>query len=191
MTDTSTATTDSSTLRGLETVLARNEQIIAGVAPGQAHLPTPCPDFDVTQLLNHILGWAANYAARLSDRPADEDPNVYRSGPDPRKEFHASAAEIVAGYRRGGQVAEQLPIGIVLMDSEVHGWDLATATGQHVSYGDEAVDRALQAGKQMLKPEFRGPGQAFGPEVEPQEGATALETLVAFLGRDPSWKPSP
>jgi hypothetical protein len=41
----------------------------------------------------------------------------------------------------------------------------------------------------MLKPEYRGADKAFGPEVAAAEGATALEQLVAFLGRDPSWTP--
>ena len=42
----------------------------------------------------------------------------------------------------------------------------------------------------MLRPEFRGPDKDFGPEVPAPADATALQRLVAFLGRDPRWTPT-
>lgn len=187
MTDNSERTFDSAAVRDLSLVLASLERTIGGVTAEQRDLPTPCTDFDVRQLIDHILGWSTSYAARLSGRESREDPSSFRAGPEPREEFHRSAKEIVAGYRRGGEAADQLPIEIVLMDLEVHGWDLATATGQAVAYGDEAAERALTAGRHLLKSVQRGPGKAFSAEVEPPADATPLQALVALLGRDPAW----
>ena len=75
------------------------------------------------------------------------------------------------------------------MDYQVHGWDLARATGQDVPFGDDAARQALEAGRQMLKPEYRGPDQQFGAEVSAPADASPVDQLVAFLGRDPGWTP--
>jgi uncharacterized protein (TIGR03086 family) len=78
-------------------------------------------------------------------------------------------------------------LAIVLMETMCHGWDLATATGQSVSYPDGAIASVLAMGRQMLSPKYRGHGQPFGDEVEVPDTAPALEQLVGFMGRDPSW----
>ena len=73
------------------------------------------------------------------------------------------------------------------MDYEVHGWDLARATGQAVPFEDGEALRALETGRQMLKPEYRGPDKEFGAEVPVPDDAAPMDQLVAFLGRDPGW----
>jgi hypothetical protein len=40
----------------------------------------------------------------------------------------------------------------------------------------------------MLKPEYRG--AAFFPELEALPIAGAVDQLIAFLGRDPGWRPA-
>jgi uncharacterized protein (TIGR03083 family) len=166
----------------LESVLSQSEAIVAGVRPDQATLPTPCPEFDVRQLVDHIAGWSVSYAARAAGTEPG-DPNAYHAGPDPSAEVRAAADTILAG------LANLPPVGMLLMEYEAHGWDLATATGQVPSYSDAEAERALELGRQMLKPEHRGPDMPFGYEVEPPAGASPLEQLVAFLGRDPAWRP--
>jgi uncharacterized protein (TIGR03086 family) len=189
MTDEASQSADASSVADLESVLAGTATIIGGVSKDQAHLRTACPDFDVAQLVDHVVGWAGSFAARLSGREPGVDPATFRAGPDPRAQLEGFAAEIVAGYRHHSPGAQSLPIGVLLMDLQAHGWDLAVATGQQVPFGEHEAETALAAGRQMLKPEYRGAGKAFGPEVTAAEGATALEQLVAFLGRDPSWTP--
>ena len=188
MTEHAKAATDPSAVADLEAVLAATAEIIGGVSADQRHLRTPCADFDVARLVDHMVGWAGSFAARLSGRQPDVDPLAFRAGPDPGGQFHAFSAEIVAGYRRPGD-APALPLGVLLMDFQAHGWDLATATGQPVRYTEHQASAALAAGRRMLKPEYRGADQGFGPEVVAPAGATALQQLVAFLGRDPAWTP--
>ena len=190
MPDVANAVTDPAAVTDLESVLADTETLIGGVLPDQRHLRTPCADFDVAQLVDHMVGWAGSFAARLSGREPDLDPNTFHAGGDPGEQFHGFCADIVAGYRRPGE-APSLPVGILLMDFLGHGWDLAKATGQPVPYTDRQANTALAAGRQMLKPEYRGPGKAFGLEVPAPQGSTAVQQLVAFLGRDPAWTPQP
>lgn len=168
----------------LESVLTKTEALITEVGPEQHLLRTPCADLPVRQLVDHLVGWARESARRLHGETADEDPNAYRSD-DPGAEFEAASARILDGLRAAEQPA--LPPAMLLMEFITHGWDLATATGEPVTYSDDEAEAALAAGRTMLKPEYRG--DSFGPEVEPPEDATAVERLVAFMGRDPRWRP--
>lgn len=174
----------------LDTVLADTAATIAAVTPDQQHLPTPCPDFDVARIVDHLVGWMSRFAAQMAGRAVEGDPDDFRTAGDPAAEFRQAAHIIVAAHRHGGEASKKLPVGIILMESLVHGWDVATATGQPVTFNAEAAGQALVAGRQMLKPEYRGPGKSFGLEVTVSDTANPLERLVAFLGRDPHWQPS-
>lgn len=171
----------------LESVLDETEAAIASVAPGQEHLPTPCTDFDVARVVDHLVGWASSFALRLNGGPVTGDPNDFRAGATPATEFHQAGQAILAAYREGGEESQKLPIGILIMEFLVHGWDLATATGSPVTFRPDAADLALATGKQMLAPEYRGAGKTFGDEVEVSDAAGPVDRLVAFLGRDPGW----
>lgn len=173
----------------LESALDRTEAILAGVRVDQAELPTPCAEYDVARLVDHLVGWATSFAAKVTGGTFEGDPNDFRAGADPAREFHTAAQTIVAAYRAGRPEAEKLPVGMLLMEYVGHGWDLATATGQPVTFTTAEAEPALKLGQQMLKPEYRGPGQAFGLEAEAGEAAGSVERLVAFLGRSPGWTP--
>jgi uncharacterized protein (TIGR03086 family) len=175
----------------LESVLDRAEATIARVRQDQEHLPTPCPEFDVARLVDHLVGWAISFAARLTGGSAEGDPNEYRVGGNPAVEFHQAAQGIIGAYRDGGERSRQLPTGFIIMEFMVHGWDLANATGQSVTFSPEAAEQALDTGRQMLKPEYRGPGKAFEYEVDVSETAGSVDRLVAFLGRSPDWQATP
>ncbi len=172
----------------LESVLAETEATIRAVGPGQRHWPTPCPDLDVARLTDHVVGWAASFASRLTDGADLGDPNAYRVGPSPAAEFHQAAQRIVGSYREATEQPQNLPVGLLIMEFLTHGWDLAAAIGREVSYRDEAADLALKTGRVMLKPEYRGPDKAFGQEVPVRDSAGAVDRLVAFMGRNPAWR---
>ena len=167
----------------LESVLTKTEALISEVGPEQHLLPTPCPDLDVRHLVDHLVGWAREFARRVSGEQSSEDPNTYRSEA-PAREFEQAAGRLVGGLRAATEPA--VPPGMLLMEFITHGWDLATATGEPITYSDDEAEAALATGRTMLRPEYRG--QAFGPEVEPPDDATAVERLVAYLGRDPRWR---
>ena len=164
---------------------------MASVRPGQEHLPTPCPEFDVARIVDHLVGWANSFAARLSGRSVTADPNDYRVGGNSATEFHQAAQTIIGAYREGGEQSQKLPLGFITMEFLVHGWDLATAIGSSVRFQPAAADLALVTGRTMLQPEYRGPGKSFGYEVEVPDAAGPVDRLLAFLGRDPGWHGPP
>ena len=133
----------------LESVLDETEATIASVTPGQEHLPTPCPEFDVARIVDHLVGWANSFAARLTGGSVTGDPNDYRVGVNPATEFHQAAQVIVGAYREGGEQSQKLPVGFIIMEFLVHGWDLATATGRSEKFSPAAADLALATGRKM------------------------------------------
>jgi uncharacterized protein (TIGR03086 family) len=169
----------------LESVLHTTGSLLAGVTPEMASRPTPCDELDVAHLVDHVLTWSHDYAARVAEEPpAEPDAAGRRRAAD----FGTFGDAIVAGYRAGTPGAQQLPVEILLMDYLGHGWDLAVATGQPTAFPESASVRALAAAQQMLTPEMRG--DSFGPPVVAPDDAGALDRLVAFLGRDPGWSPA-
>jgi uncharacterized protein (TIGR03083 family) len=51
----------------LESALATTGALVADIAPSQWRAPTPCPDWDVRMLTNHLVGGLRIFAARLTD----------------------------------------------------------------------------------------------------------------------------
>jgi uncharacterized protein (TIGR03086 family) len=173
-------------LDDLVAALRVTEGVVGGVRHGQASLPTPCPDYQVAQLLDHLVGWATSFADKANGVTPATDPTATVAGDDPQASYHDAAVRLLDGYRSGAG-GEATPMGVVLMETITHGWDLATATGQPAPYPDEAVVAALAVGQGMMTPRFRGHGMPFGDEVEVAADASALDRLVAFMGRDPHW----
>lgn len=175
-------------LADLESALRATEHVIAGVRPGQAHHPTPCDDYDVTRLVDHLVGYANDFADKVHGITPTADPATARAGDDPPGAYRAAAARLVEGYR-DGPAANATPLGVVLMETVAHGWDLAMATDQPTSFPDSSVRSAHSAGQAMLAPDYRGDGKPFGLEVTPSEPATTLSRFIAFMGRRPDWSP--
>jgi uncharacterized protein (TIGR03086 family) len=169
-----------------ESVLHETEATIGAVRPDQLDLPTPCFNFNVADLINHMVGWARNFAGRFTGVSGSEDPNEYRAGANPEVEFHQAAQTIIGAYRTVAEPTKQLPAGFIVMEFLTHGWDLAIATNQPANFSANAAELGLTTAREMLKPEDRG--TSFLPEFEVIATAGAVDRLVAFMGRNPDWQ---
>lgn len=170
--------------------LAEAEEAVRAVRPEQRHEPTPCPDYDVGGLVDHLVGWARSFASRLSGTDDGIDPSSYRAGDDAAEQLHAAAGSIVAGYRSGSPAGAQLPVGMLVGEYVVHGWELSRSIGREPQVDPAAAELALATLQGMLLPEYRGEGRAFGLEVHVEASAPAVDRLVGFSGRDPGWRPA-
>ncbi|MGP4043255.1 TIGR03086 family metal-binding protein [Streptomyces sp. 2A115] len=178
-------------------VLAKTGDLIEGVEAGQLGLPTPCEEYDVETLVNHLVGWLLLFEARCNGRPYDADPASHRSGPDPAAEFRAAAAGLVAGWAKygferevavtgGSKLPGEMVFNMTVMEFLTHGWDLAKATGQPIPFTEEEAAETLARAEVTLPPQYRGEGMSFGHIVPVDENAPAVDRLVAFLGRHPA-----
>jgi len=73
--------------------------------------------------------------------------------------------------------------GFTTLDILVHGWDLATATGQPADLDGRLAAHVLGFAGQAITPDTRAP--RIGPPLAVAPGAPVTHQLVAFLGRQP------
>ena len=180
----------------LERVLDKTGALVEGVTPDQLDDPTPCPDYDVRTLVNHITGWVQSFAAGANGRSYEGDPNNFEAGDDPGSVFRKAASEAVEGWRThgtdrnvglmGGEMPGAMVLNMTIMEYLTHGWDLATATRQEIPFTEEESAQALALAEGTLPPQYRGDGQPFGHIVEVPHTAPAIDRFVGFLGRDPA-----
>src|SRR5882724_2030430 len=162
----------------LVAVLTDLAPVVDGITPGQLHEPTPCTDYDVEQLRDHVLGWLTTFAAGFAD-PSGQAPRAsldgYQAPANPAAEVR-TAADSLAKAIRGGAAGRPLRLGdsampgnmalsMILWEYQVHGWDLARATGQHWSPPAAAAEESLNFAPAMLTGDYQGDGKAFAPPV--------------------------
>ncbi len=84
-----------------------------------------------------------------------------------------------------GTMPGSVVIGMATTDAFVHGWDLASATGQSTDLDPALSAALLERSKTFIQPSFRGPdGTApFGPAVDVADSAPMADQLAGFLGR--------
>lgn len=194
MGDNDTGDSDTSDVDVIESVLNKTATVLAGVRPDQLTAPTPCAEYDVRALENHIVGWVQSFAAAASGRPSASDPAAYLSA-DPVGDFRAAVAELVEGWRSGGvdrtvslagnEVPAPLALTMTLMEYVTHACDLAVATGQPVPFSDSELAMTLERARVTLPDQYRGEGMAFGHQVAVAADAPLAEQLLGFMGRRP------
>ena len=169
--------------------------VVAKVRPEQLADPTPCRDWDVRRLLNHIVAGNHMFAEVARGGRADpEDTVVDHTRPDPGTNYLASAESVLAAWAEPGAMERRchMPFGDVpapaavsihFLDLVVHGWDLARATGQDATIDPDLAAEALDISHDLLSPELRELGM-FGPGDVPASADDLLhDRLVAFMGR--------
>jgi uncharacterized protein (TIGR03086 family) len=184
----------------LVAVLTDLAPVVGGISHDQLHDPTPCTEYDVEQLRDHVLGWLTTFAAGFADpngHAPQASPDGYQAPADAAAEVR-TAADSLAHAIRAGAAGRPLRLGdsampgdmalsMILWEYQVHGWDLARATGQPWSPPAEAAEESLEFAPGMLTPDYQGDGKAFAPRVPVPASAPALDRLLGLSGRDPGW----
>ncbi len=194
------APTVADTRAHLHTVLTELAGVVEGIDDAHRHAPTPCTEFDVATLLDHVLGWLETFSAGFADpegRAPRSDLSGYQAPHDAAGAVRAAAARLDDALA-GGAAARPLVLGeaampgemalaMILWEYQVHGWDLATATGQAWDPPAEGLELSLGFAPMMLTEDYQGEGKPFAPRVPVPDDAPALDRLVALSGRDPRW----
>ena len=174
------------------------EQRLSSVDPSQWNAATPCEDWDVRTLVNHVVAellWIpplleGNTIAEVGDR---FDGDVLGSEPLATYVSAAAGAQAAASeagaqertvHLSFGDFAGSDYLGQVISDVVIHSWDLARAIG-----ADDRLDPALVAFvDDFLSPQieaWRAAG-AFGPAIDVGPDAGAQDRLLAQTGRSSS-----
>jgi uncharacterized protein (TIGR03086 family) len=175
---------------------------VAGVPPGRWGDPTPCTEWNATQVLQHAAGDQLAWASFVGGGPMPGSDPFQPSG-----QLQGTAAELTGQAVEAATKAWSgldpeaeavptplpqgaLPAGLAAracaMDAGVHAWDLAVATGQP-SPLTPGIARELRAAAEALVEPLRDYG-VFAP-ARTEQGGDEVTALLAYLGRDPGWKP--
>jgi uncharacterized protein (TIGR03086 family) len=184
----------------LERAQAWTGSIIAGVHKEHLHEPTPCSDWDVSKLLDHLVADIDSFNRVASGEPIDLmtsiDPhapeNAGGASPDPGDAFERVARRARDLYGRPGALEQkyktarsELPgaalLNILVIEMLVHGWDVAKATGQPTEMPAELAEAELAFTTEAMKDRRTG----FGEPVPVPEDASPTDRLVGWLGRTP------
>ncbi|WP_381795197.1 TIGR03086 family metal-binding protein [Streptomyces niveus] len=181
----------------LEAAAADALPVLRGVRDDQLTLPTPCVEYDVHGLLDHLFQVITNFQALAGKGESDFGSPPEHLAADRRERFAAEIDRLIEAWAAPGAEdgltgAMSMPARTVgamaLGDLTVHSWDLARATGQPYE-PDAAVVRMLGVEFAALAPTARSMN-VFGERFAVGGDVTPFESLLAETGRDPGWQPS-
>ena len=181
------------------------ERVIGGIGPEQLSAPTPCAKFDVHELLNHFVGSSVMMATVGSGRSAGEGTGGTEAvaamgelvGDDPSAAYARANSDAVAAFSAPGALERtwKLPFGempgamalnIHLMETVLHTYDLARATGQTEALDPDLAEAAIVIGRQIMSPAVRNDeGNPFAHEIVVPDDAPAYDRLAGLSGRRP------
>ena len=191
--------------------------VVRGIAEGHYDLSTPCDLMSVAELAGHVVMAmrriaCAGRAVPVQDWPVDAADVGVGEWVDALVDARADASAAWAddsllerptalpwGTFPGAEVLD-----VYTNEMTMHAWDLAVATGQQPEWDDTVVAAALEVARQMLPAENRRAlyeeisaarglnevGVPFAEAVPIPDDAPAIDRLVAWNGRDPSYAPT-
>ena len=169
---------------------ARASDWTLGKVPGataRLDAETPCDDWTVRNLMDHMLDTQRYFAAAAQGEdaspPSPEPPTLLSD--DPVSDFERARAEMLRVFGEDGVIQKTGPsLGIAFGDQLLHGWDLARATGQDATMPADLADAAYT----MIHGRFTDDQRKglFKPEIPVGPDASAQDRLLAYTGRDPA-----
>jgi uncharacterized protein (TIGR03086 family) len=184
----------------------RFQEKLLGVRADQWTLPTPCTEWDVRALVNHMTQGNLNYVRLLDGGTRAEFlrlREVDAVGTDPVTAYAQSVQECAAAFAAPGalvrildyplgRIAGEQALAVRIGDGVVHTWDLARAIGVDdtldadlVGWVEDHLDE-IYAGlaESPVAPDTTHRFFAAPPQ-EPRPEATRQHRLLLRMGRKP------
>jgi uncharacterized protein (TIGR03086 family) len=178
--------------------------LLSSIDDGRLSGATPCEEYTVAQLLNHMLGLCLAFTSAAegergphTDTPPGMPETTLEPGWRPlleaRLETLAEAWSRPAAWEgdatAGGVTFPAAIMGLVALNEvAIHGWDLARATGQHYELDGATLETLLEFVGQDADDQAAREG-IYGPALKVADDADPQDRLIALTGRDPGWRP--
>jgi uncharacterized protein (TIGR03086 family) len=176
---------------------------VGHVDSGQFGQPTPCTEWDVRTLLNHLILWTSySLEARAQGESVGQDlmDRDFAGRPGFAADYRARLDGALTAWADPATWERSLDVmgsptpsadvaALNIAEMVLHGWDLAAATGQAYTVSEPAAAaalRAVEANAELFR-QYKG----FAEPVEVPPGAPPLDRVLALSGRDPAWTPPP
>jgi uncharacterized protein (TIGR03086 family) len=176
-------------LASAEATLGVLQHVLHTIASEDKSRQTPCSEFNVTQLTEHLLNSVTAIGGMVGAEfsEPDQDDSVER------QVIGAARPALDAWHRhgldgnvpfRGGEIPARGACAILSLEFLVHAWDYAGAVGHEVDAPEPLAEYVLGLARKVIRPEFRGNG--FDDPIDVPDDAAALDQLIAFTGRNPA-----
>lgn len=180
------------------TALAQTNEVmtsvIAQLTPDHREQSTPCTEWNVHDVIDHVCQGSHMVAGALQQQPPVTDgPDLLANGPA-EGWANAHAALATAATPENLSATRELPglgampgevaMSVIVADVVTHAWDVAKGTGVEIQIPEELAGYALATWQQVVPAEGRqGPG--FAAVVPVGDDASAVDQLVGYTGRHP------
>ena len=177
-------------LESAEATLAVLERVLHGIADDDWSKQTPCREFDVAALTDHLM----NSITTIGGVAGAQFPERDRGDSVERQVVLAARPALDAWRHRGldgtvpfgsNEAPAKIMAGILSLEFLVHAWDYAKATGREVTAPDALSDYVMGLAKTIITPQGRS-NVGFDDPVDVAADAGALDRLIAYTGRQPS-----
>jgi uncharacterized protein (TIGR03086 family) len=192
-------------MHDLQPTARRLGALVESVDDDRLAAPTPCPDYTVADLLDHIGGLAVAFAeAARKERGRNASPAPPGSAANLPADWRTRIPADLEALGRAWQEPDawdgttviagmEMPagaVGAVAMDEIVtHAWDLARALDQPFEADADAIAGAMEFIGPISAPDAPRP-PIFGPVVDVgDDDVSPMARLIALTGRDPDWLP--
>ncbi len=155
-------------------------------ASTQLEAATPCDDWNLRTLLDHMLEtqrYFVNSARGEDASPPGTTPPATLSD-DPAADFEGVRRDIMETFGDDEVIEKTGPaLGIAFSDMLLHGWDVARATRQDATMPDGLAEAAYQ----IIHGKFTEAQRVgvFKPEKAVTDDAPPQARLLAYTGREP------
>lgn len=164
--------------RDIDTALDQISGLLTGADADAFAAPTPCSDWTVADLTDHLIATTGKFADVVNAQEVDwsADPPVTDDRITGFTEAATRLRDACAARSEGDDLAWQCA------ELAVHTWDLASGLGCDTRDLDPApAERGLAFMRANLRDDMRG--EHFGPAQPAPNGADAYQTIAAFAGR--------
>ena len=177
-------------LQSAEDTLGVLQRVLHTIAADDMTCQTPCTEFDVTQLTQHLLNSITVIGGAVDAElpPRDETDSVER-------QIIAAARPVLDAWHRHGlngmvmvgpnEAPAAVMAGVLSIEFLVHAWDYAMATGRAVDAPDSLAEYVLGLAREIITPQGRA-NVGFLQPVDVPADASALDKLIGFTGRNPA-----
>jgi uncharacterized protein (TIGR03086 family) len=162
------------------TIVARGVEqlgaLLREVTPEDVARPTPCSEWTVADLSDHVVNSTAGMVTMA--RGGEPDWGNAAHHDDPAAALDTEGRALIEALASN----ESYPTGMAAAELAVHAYDLATALGRDTAGLDpEVAETGLAFMSASMTDDMRG--NAFGSEQPAPEGADAYQRIAAFAGR--------
>ncbi|MFD9117486.1 TIGR03086 family metal-binding protein [Streptomyces bottropensis] len=177
-------------LKAFTRVQATVGTLVQATAPEQFGLPTPCKDWNVRDLLDHLVWECMIWGDLAQGTSPTSDHTKDHLGDNHIAAFDTAAAKARDAFRQPGMLSRSFGpapgrrvVEQLLIELLVHGWDLATALGRDRDLEPDIARAALPVVREIYGDLPRTVGGSIASAQPAPEHSPALDQVAAFLGR--------